>query len=100
MRKRGLCWARSWLGAENNRAAEQALAVAETLDPALAPDLFTDRWLAARRAGHSDTMMALAQLYSSQNPESSLAFYYRGAALLAYGDAASTIDQLVAVSWV
>lgn len=79
------------------RAAEQALGVAEALDPALAPDLFTDRWLAARRAAAGDTMMALAQLYSSQHPESALVFYYRGAALLASGDAESTIDQLVAV---
>ncbi len=81
----------------DTRVAEQALAVAETLDPALAPDLFTDRWLAARRTAAGDTMMTLAQLYSSQQPESPLAFYYRGAALLVSGDAESTIDQLVAV---
>ena len=78
-----------------DRVAEQAFAVAETLNPALAPDLFTDRWLAARRTGHSDTMMTLAQLFSEQNPAAPLAFYYRGAALLASGDAVSTIDQLV-----
>lgn len=81
----------------DNRVAEQALAVAATLDPDIALDLFTDRWLAARRTGHSDIMMALAQFYSSRNPESTLAFYYRNAALLAYGDPISTIDQLTAV---
>ena len=75
--------------------AEQALAVAETLDPALAPDLFIDRWRAARQAKNSDTMTALAQAYSSQYPEAALGFYYRAATLLAVGDAESVIDQLV-----
>lgn len=77
--------------------ADQALGVAETLDPALASDLFVDRWRAARQAKDSDTMTALAQAYGSRYPEATLGFYYRSAALLAVGDADSVIAQLVAV---
>ena len=78
-------------------AAGQALGVAQTLNPALAPGLFQDRWRAARRVHNSDAMSALAQDYSNEHPDDPLAFYYRASALIVSGDANSAIPQLVAV---
>jgi tetratricopeptide (TPR) repeat protein len=65
------------------KVAESALSIAETLDPGLAPDVFADRWRAARQAGDGNMMTALAQTYSSREPENPLGFYYRAAAMLA-----------------
>ena len=67
------------------KVAEAALRMAETLNPGLAPDVFADRWRAARQARDSDRMTALAQTYSSHEPENPLAFYYHAAAMLASG---------------
>lgn len=77
------------------KVAEQALRVAESLDPGLAPDVFADRWRAARQSGDSDTLMALAQTFSSREPENPLGFYYRAAALLASRDTESAFRHLL-----
>ncbi len=78
-----------------SKVAEQALRVAESLDPGLAPDVLADRWRAARQSGDSDTLMALAQTYSSREPENPLGFYYRAAALLASGEVESAFRHLL-----
>ncbi len=77
------------------KVAEQALRIAESLDPGLAPNIFADRWRAARQTGDGDTLMALAQTYSSREPENPLGFYYRAAALLASGDTESAFRHLL-----
>ncbi len=66
--------------------AEQAMRIAESLDPGLAPDVFADRWRAARQSRNGETMLMLAQTFSSREPENPLGFYYRAAALLASGE--------------
>ncbi len=81
--------------------AEQAWSVAQSLDPALAPALFLDRWYAARQAYTAGqgaaALSALAQTYSRTAPEDPLAIYYQSAALLAVGDATSVIPPLISV---
>lgn len=80
------------------REAEQAWGVAQSLDPALAPALFADRWYAARQAYNAGqgaaALGALAQTYSRIAPEDPLAIYYQAAALLAVGDAHSALPLL------
>lgn len=80
-----------------SKAAAQALAVAQALDPALAPALFSDRWIAARRAGDTASMAMLAQTYTDQHPDAALGFYFRSAVLLAIGDTAGALDRLIPV---
>ncbi len=75
--------------------AELALRVAETLDPGLAPDVFADRWRAARQARNGDAMAALAQTYSSREPENPLGFYYRAAAMLASKESDAALHHLL-----
>jgi len=77
------------------KVAEAALRIAETLDPGLSPDVFADRWRAARQARDSDMMTALAQTFSSREPENPLGFYYRGAAMLASGQVETGFYQLL-----
>lgn len=73
---------------------QQALGIARALDPALAPDLFADRWLAARRAGDPVTLAALAQEYALENATEPLAAYYQAEALLAVGEARAALELL------
>ena len=75
--------------------AESALGIAETLDPGLAPDVFADRWRAARQSNDGDALTALAQTYSSREPENPLGFYYRAAAMLATGESADALRHLL-----
>jgi len=77
------------------KVAEAALRIAETLDPGLAPDVFADRWRAARQAGDGNIMTALAQTYSSREPENPLGFYYRAAAILATGESDAALQHLL-----
>ncbi|MGC9393373.1 MAG: tetratricopeptide repeat protein [Anaerolineae bacterium] len=77
------------------KVAELALRIAETLDPGLAPDVFADRWRAARQARDGDAMMALAQTYSSRKPENPLGFYYRAAAMLTTGESDAALRHLL-----
>ncbi|HOT90497.1 MAG TPA: hypothetical protein PLJ78_11850 [Anaerolineae bacterium] len=77
------------------KVAEQALRVAESLDPGLAPDVFAERWRAARQSNDSNALMALAQTFSSREPENPLGFYYRATALLASGEIESAFRHLL-----
>lgn len=77
-----------------SEVAASALSIAESLNPGLAPDIFSDRWRTARQSQNSDLMMALAQTYSSREPENPLGFYYRAAALLASGEVEAAFRHL------
>ncbi len=77
------------------QVAEQALRIAESLDPGLAPDVFAERWRAARQSNNGDALMALAQTYSNHEPENPLGFYYRAAALLASGEVEAAFRHLL-----
>jgi len=77
------------------KVAEAALRIVESLDPGLAPDVFADRWRAARQAGDGDMMTVLAQTYGSREPENPLGFYYRAAAMLAAGEADAALHHLL-----
>ncbi len=77
------------------KVAEAALRVAESLDPGLAPNVFADRWRAARQAGDGNMMTALAQTYSSRDPENPLGFYYRAAAMLASRESDAALHHLL-----
>ncbi|MEJ5308672.1 MAG: hypothetical protein WHX52_02790 [Anaerolineae bacterium] len=77
------------------QVAEAALHMAETLDPGLSPDVFADRWRAARQAGDGNMMTALAQTYSSHEPENPLGFYYRAAAMLASRESEPALYHLL-----
>ena len=79
----------------NPKIAESALRIAETLDPGLAPDVFADRWRAARQTRDGDVMSALAQTYSSHEPDNPLGFYYRAAAMFASGQAEGAFSHLL-----
>ncbi len=79
----------------NPGAAEQALSVAQSLDPELAADLFLDRWCAARQSGNSAAMTRLAYAFSEKQPDVPLAFYFRAAAFMAGRDMESAIVQLL-----
>ncbi|MBN2004153.1 MAG: hypothetical protein JXA21_12425 [Anaerolineae bacterium] len=78
----------------NPGAAEQALSIAQSLDPELAADLFLDRWCAARRAGNGIAMTELAYAFSEKQPDTPLAFYFRAAAFIASRDIESASVQL------
>ncbi len=79
----------------NPDAAEQALSIAQSLDPELAADLFLDRWCAARQAGNSTAMTRLAYAFSEKQPDVPLAFYFRAAAFIASKDVESASVQLL-----
>ena len=80
---------------EETKVAELALRIAETLDPGLAPNVFADRWRAARQSHDGDALTALAQTYSSREAENPLGFYYRAAAMLATGESDSALRHLL-----
>ncbi len=80
----------------NYTSAHQAIGIAQSLDASLAKDAFTDRWIAARRAGDSEAMAALARLYQQEFTPSPLASYFHAAALTASGNAKAAIPPLVA----
>jgi predicted Zn-dependent protease len=77
------------------KAAEQAFAIAQTLAPAWAPELFEDRWRAALRAKDIAAIVILAEDYSLRYPESTLAAYYRAEALLATYQPLAAIEALI-----
>ncbi len=77
------------------KVAEAALRVAESLDPGLTPNVFADRWRAARQAGDGNMMTALAQTYGRRDPENPLGFYYRAAAMLASGESDAALHHLL-----
>ncbi|MBN1873769.1 MAG: hypothetical protein JXA33_06035 [Anaerolineae bacterium] len=82
---------------EEYHAADQAFAIAQTLDPTLSEALFTDRWHAARQTQDNQILQVLAQTYSRQFPGVPMTFYYQATALVAAGDPNSAIKLLVEV---
>ncbi len=75
--------------------SREALAMAQSLNPKLAPDLFSTRWVNARRLGDKGAMEELAREYALANPDGPLTAYYRAEALLADADADSALDLLL-----
>lgn len=65
--------------------AQAALHTAETLDPALAEDLFPARWRLALETGDKEALSQLAQSYLVTHFDAPDAAYYRAEALLATG---------------
>lgn len=80
-----------------DKAAAQAINVAITLDPTLAPDLFDVRWRAARRTNDTAALITLAETFLQRYPESPLVPYYRAEALLATDAPLIAIELLVTV---
>jgi tetratricopeptide (TPR) repeat protein len=74
------------------KVAQQALEMAQSFDPELAPDLFAARWQAALASEDRDNLTALAQEYIMQNPQDPLSLYYRAESLLTSGAADSALD--------
>lgn len=77
------------------KVAQQALEMAQSFDPELAPDLFAARWQAALASEDRDNLTALAQEYIMQNPQDPLSLYYRAESLLTSGAADSALDLLL-----
>ncbi|MEA3308775.1 MAG: hypothetical protein U9Q70_04595 [Chloroflexota bacterium] len=75
--------------------AQQAFAQAQALAPEMAPELFTDRWLAARRADDADELTTLAQFQLMRQPQDPLLSYYRAEALLSANYARAALDLLL-----
>lgn len=65
--------------------AQAALHTAETLDPALAEDLFPERWRLALETGDKEALSQLTQSYLVTHFDAPDAAYYRAEALLATG---------------
>lgn len=79
------------------RQAAQVLAIAEVLEPALAPDLFNDRWRTALSIDDTTTLVELAADYAVRYPDSLWLPYYRAEALTATGDPLAAIYLLVPI---
>lgn len=77
------------------KTAQQALGVAEALNPALAPTFFGLRWQTARQAQDAVALQQLAQRYMLEHPDNPLALYYRAEALLVSGDAPGARELLL-----
>ncbi len=76
------------------KAAADFWAVAQSLDPSLRDDLFTARWLAARRAHDSNALRELAQQRIIDHPDDPLLAYYRAEALLQMQSPRTALDLL------
>lgn len=90
-------WGALLLQEDAPAAAAQAYRMAVTLAPALAADLFPERWRAVRQSGDAYQMGALAQEYAHAHPEDPLTAYYQATALTAAGNPHTAIAQLVTV---
>jgi len=96
----GLAW--SLLGIILSRAgepkqAEQALAVAGSLDPDLALEVLPSRWQAAVASRDAAAVVALAEAFGERHPGSIFVAYYRAEALLMTGAPSDAISLLVGV---
>lgn len=96
----GLAW--SLLGIILSRAgepkqAEQALAMAGSLDPSLAPEVLPSRWQAAVASRDAAVVVALAEDFGERHPGSIFVPYYRAEALLMTGAPSDAITLLVSV---
>jgi len=96
----GLAW--SLLGIILSRAgepkqAEQALAMAGSLDPGLAPEMLPSRWHAAVASRDAAVVVALAGDFGERHPGSIFVPYYRAEALLMTGAPSDAITLLVGV---
>lgn len=96
--------ARAWslLGVILRRArqpqqAERAFAMAEKLEPALGPELFSDRWLVALSSDSAAALAELAADYQVRYPDSVWLPYYRAEALIAADAPLDAIQLLVPV---
>ena len=78
-----------------SKAAADFWAVAQSLDPALRDELFTARWVAARRAHDSEALRELAQQRMIEHPDDPLLLYYRAEALLQMQSPRTAIDLLL-----
>ncbi len=77
------------------KAAADFWAVAQSLDPTLRDDLFTARWIAARRAGDIGALRDLAQQRIIEHPDDPLLLYYRAEALLQMQSPRIAVDLLL-----
>jgi len=96
----GLTW--SLLGIILGRAgepgqAEQALAIAQFLDPSLTSVVLPDRWQAAVTSGDTAAVFALAEVFGERHPGSIFVSYYRAEALLMAGAPSDALTLLVGV---
>jgi tetratricopeptide (TPR) repeat protein len=84
-----------WQRKGDSEPSREALAMAQSLNPELAPDLFSTRWVNARRLGDKAAMEELAREYALANPDGALTAYFRAEALLVDNDARSALDLLL-----
>ncbi len=77
------------------KSAADLWAVAQSLDPQLRDDLFTARWVAARRAHDTAALRELAQQRIIDHPNDPLLIYYRAEALLQMQSPRTAIDLLL-----
>lgn len=81
--------------AAKTELAEQAMAVALTLDPSLTGDLFLERWRIAFKQNDPQKLTALADEYYLLYPDDPLSAYYNASALLASGHTNIALNLLV-----
>ncbi|MCJ7549384.1 MAG: hypothetical protein MUQ30_06860 [Anaerolineae bacterium] len=77
--------------------AEQALAIAQSLDPDLASVVLPNRWHAAVASRDAGAVFALAEYYAERYPSSIFVPYYRAEALRMAGAPSDAITLLVGV---
>ena len=76
-------------------SALEAFDQALTLDPALGPDTFRSRWLAARAAREGRRMLLLSGEYADSHPQDPLRHYYRGWAFIEMDNPGAAISTLI-----
>lgn len=79
------------------KQAEQALAIAQSLDPSLASVVLPNRWQAAVASRDAAAVFALAEDYAERHPGSIFVPYYRAEALMMAGAPSDAIALLVGV---
>lgn len=75
--------------------ADQALSIASELQPALSDQLFADRWALAVAQENSPALVDLAEEFARLHPNSAVASYYRGQALLAESEPLAAIELII-----
>ncbi len=83
--------------AGESKQAEQALAIAQSLNPSLASEVLPSRWQAAVASRDAAVVVALAEDFGERHPGSVFAPYYRAEALLMTGAPSDAITLLVGV---
>jgi len=77
------------------RSALEAFDQALTLDPALGPDTFRSRWLAARAASEGRRLLLLSGEYADSHPKDPLRHYYSSWALVELDNPGAAISTLI-----